>query len=79
MELNDDTKIEFAKNMLLNAVNKVCEPDSRLSALLVVTDGEGLLLMPVGLTKREAFTILVAACTALEPEDAADNAPGELH
>lgn len=56
----------------------ICAPDSKLSAVLIMTDGVGLSAIPVRLTKREAFTILVAACSALEPEDLA-NPTGEMH
>jgi hypothetical protein len=78
MELDDDTRTTLAKTALLDAADLICAPDSKLSAVLIMTDGVGLSAIPVRLTKREAFTILVAACSALEPEDLA-NPTGEIH
>lgn len=78
MELDDETRTTLAKTALLDAADLICAPDSKLSAVLVVTDNVGLLVVPVRITKNEAFSLLVAACTALEPEDLKTSS-GDLH
>jgi hypothetical protein len=78
MNLDDEARIELAKEALVSTVDKICEANSTLSAVMVVTDGVGLLVVPVRITKNEAFSLLVAACTALEPEDLKTSS-GELH
>lgn len=78
MELSDEARIELAKEALVSTVSKICETGSTLSAVLVVTDGVGLMATPFRLTKNEAFCLLVAACTALEPEDI-KTPPGDIH
>lgn len=76
--MNDEVKIELAKLALVAAVDKICQPDSVLQAVMVVTDGTGLFITPLRVTKNEAFSLLVAACTALEPEELVNNS-GEVH
>ena len=78
MEMNDEARIELAKLALVAAVDKICEPDSKLQAVMVITDGTGLFITPLRVSKNEAFSLLVAACTALEPEDLVNNS-GEMH
>jgi hypothetical protein len=72
MKLTDEEKNARARVALATAAAHVCEQDSTLSAILLVTDGEGLLIHPLRVSKEQAFSILVAACSALEPEDLKD-------
>lgn len=78
MELNDETRTELAKLAMVAAVDKVCEEGSTLRAVMVVTDGQGLYVTPLRLSKIDTFSLLVAACTALEPEELVNNS-GEMH
>lgn len=76
--MSDEERIEIAKLAMLAAVDKLCVQDSPLQAVMVVTDGKGLWITPLRVTKNEAFSLLVAACTALEPEELVNNS-GEVH
>jgi hypothetical protein len=69
MKLTDEEKIEMSRAALAVAADVICKPDSNLSAILLVTDGEGLMIHPLRVSKEQAFSILVAACSALEPQD----------
>jgi len=72
MKLTDEEKIEMSRAALAVAADVICKPDSNLSAILLVTDGEGLMIHPLRVSKEQAFSILVAACSALEPQDLKD-------
>lgn len=76
--MNDEARIELAKLALLATIDKLCEPENNMQAVMVVTDGTGLFITPLRVSKNEAFSLLVAACTALEPEELINNS-GEMH
>lgn len=76
--MSDEARIELAKLSMLATVDKLCASDSTLQAVMVMTDGKGLWITPLRVTKNEAFSLLVAACTALEPEELVNNS-GEVH
>jgi hypothetical protein len=69
MKLTDEERTEMSRAALAVAADVICKPDSNLSAILLVTDGEGLMIHPLRVSKEQAFSILVAACSALEPQD----------
>jgi hypothetical protein len=79
MKLTDEEKTEMSRAALATAVSVICQEDSTLSAILLVTDGEGLMIHPLRVSKEQAFSLLVAACTALEPEDMKDIDPRHLN
>lgn len=72
MKLTDEEKTEMSRAALAVAADVICRQDSTLSAILLVTDGEGLMIHPLRVSKEQAFSILVAACSALEPQDLKD-------
>ena len=78
MELTDEQRIELARKVLLEAAQSVTNANSNLAAVLVVTDGAGIFISPLRLTKEQTFSVLVAACSAVEPENFEDRS-GELH
>lgn len=69
MELNDEQRVELSKEVLISTVDKVCQPDSTLCAVMVVTDGARMSIVPVRVSQKDAFSLLVAACTVLEPDE----------
>lgn len=79
MKLTDEEKTEMSRIALAAAVDHICQQESTLSAILLVTDGEGLMIHPLRVSKEQAFSLLVAACTALEPEDMKDIDPRHLN
>lgn len=78
MELTDEQRIELARKVLLEAAQSVTNEASNLAAVLIVTDGSGVFISPLRLTKEQTFSLLVAACSAVEPENFEDHS-GELH
>ena len=72
MKLTDDEKTEMSRAAMVTATSVICQPDSKLAAILLVSDGEGLMIHPLRVSKEQAFSILVAACAALEPPDLRD-------
>lgn len=78
MDLTDEERIVLARKAMLLAVESITKEDSTLKAVLVATDGSGLYVSPLRMTKEETFAVLVAACSALEPETLC-NPSGEVH
>lgn len=78
MKLTDEERVELAKLAMMAAVDKLCEPENNMQAVMVITDGTGLFITPLRVSKEGAFSLLVAACTALEPEELV-NTSGEVH
>jgi hypothetical protein len=75
-DIPEDLRIKLARAALAKSAELVCEEDSKLAAILVVTDGANLLIHPLRVTKKQAFSLLVAACTAVEPEEEDDMPDG---
>jgi hypothetical protein len=79
MKLTDEEKTEMSRAALAVAAENICRQESTLSAILLVTDGEGLMIHPLRISREQAFSVLVAACSALEPEDMSDIDPRNLN
>lgn len=79
MKPTEDEIIEMARTAFATAARHVTQPDSNLQAILIATDGDGLFITPLRLTKHDAFCLLVAACSALEPEENKPTDKGEMH
>jgi len=78
MELTDEQRIEMARKVMLETAQSVTDEGSNLAAVMIVTDGSGLFISPLRLTKEQTFSLLVAACAAVDPENFEDHS-GELH
>lgn len=57
---------ETAKELLSNVVTHLVSDDCDWKAVLVLSDGDLVQLLPLRLSAREAFSMLVVACTVLE-------------
>lgn len=78
MAPDDTQKIMLARKAMLLAVDAITREDSTIKAVLVATDGTGLYVSPLRLTKEETYALLITASAALEPETLC-NMSGELH
>jgi hypothetical protein len=68
-DMTDEQRTLLARASFEVLANAVCAEDSTLQAVLVVTDGQHLAVNPLRVTKERAFSMLVAACTSLEPPE----------
>jgi hypothetical protein len=78
MDMTDDQRNELACKFMLEAATQITRENSRVQAVLVATDGEALFVTPLRLNREDAFSLLVAACSSLEPKTF-DNPSGEMH
>lgn len=78
MEMTDEERITLARKAMAAATEAITKEESSIKAVLIATDGYGLFVTPLRMTKEETFSLLVAACSALEPETLA-NPSGEVH
>jgi hypothetical protein len=68
-EMTDEQRTMLALTSFKMLANAVCAEDSTLKAVLVVTDGQHVAINPMRVSKEGAFSLLVAACTSLEPPE----------
>jgi len=78
MDVPDAERNELARRVMLEAATSITQEGSRIQAVLVATDGEALFVTSLRLTRVDAFALLVAACSSLEPQTF-DTPSGEMH
>lgn len=77
-DLTDDEQVELAKATMLATAKHLCTRGVGLKALMFVTDGKDLFLIPLRMTKMEMLSLMTAACSVMESDITADRL-GEFH
>jgi hypothetical protein len=66
------------KERFVKVAQLLCEDDNKMSAMIVASGKFGMYMVPLRISREEAFALLVAACTVVEPDDMKDK-KGGLH